>query len=209
MRLSTVAVSCVLLAFGLAFPEQVATRLDQPGTVAPVPAPQCVGNPSPACCGADCSCCDACVCDEPKSTQAEDLSSHVGQIVERKTRPGLWEVTDAWRDESGELMYMYRQVQSAASGNCPGGVCPQPMQTGFYDGTSQWTYPGDIAGHLQGSNHNISQGQLAGMSKDEMEALHDSLHNGTRSAPVQVQSNCPGGVCPQPSVRRRGLFRWR
>ena len=164
------------------------------------------------CCGDVCDCCDACDCNKPEATEVEDLSSHIGQVVERKTRPGLWEVVDAWRDESGELMYMYRQVQSAASGNCPGGVCPQPMASGYYDGSSQWTYPGDIASHLQGSNHGVSASQLSGMSKDQMEALHDSLHNSTRSSgqAVTVQSSsCPGGVCPQPTTRSRGLFRWR
>lgn len=206
MRIATVVVSCVLLAFGFAFPKPVVTT-EQTGNVAPIPAPQCVGCPSPACCGADCKC-DPCECDV-KDEPVEDLSSHIGKLVTRSSKPGVWRVVDAWRDDSGELMYRYQLEQSTATSSCPGGVCPQPMSNGYYDGTSQWTYPGDIAGHLQGGNHSISQVQLAGMSKDDMETLHDSLHNGTRSTGVQVQSSCPGGVCPQPSVQRRGLFRWR
>lgn len=88
---------------------------------------------------------------------------------------------------------------------------PQPLQTGYYDGTSGWTYPGDIAGHLMGGSHGVSRQQLQGMTKDQMESLHDSLHNSTRTSgqAVAVQSsNCPGGVCPQPTVRRR-VWRWR
>jgi hypothetical protein len=88
--------------------------------------------------------------------------------------------------------------------------------SGYYDGTSQRTYPGDIRSHLQGT-HGV--GSTAGMTKDQMEALHDSLHNGSRSVSrsrtvtrsVQ-QSACPGGVCPSPASRstvRRGIFGWR
>ena len=99
---------------------------------------------------------------------------------------------------------------------------PVPIQrtvsntsSGYYDGTSQWTYPGDIRSHLQGT-HGV--GNTAGMTKNQMEALHDSLHNGSRSVSrsrtvtrsVQ-QSACPGGVCPSPSYApvRRGIFGWR
>jgi hypothetical protein len=116
-------------------------------------------------------------------------------------------VVDAWRDDSGELMYLYRQEQTTSIGNCPGGICPQPM--GTYDGTSGWTYPGDIVDHLMNDpKHFVPAEQIIGKTKDELEAMHDSLHAGGQA--VRVQSgNCPGGVCPQPVQRRRGLFRWR
>lgn len=85
-----------------------------------------------------------------------------------------------------------------------------------------WSYPGEISNHLA-TDHAV---QTAGMSREQMLNLHDSLHEGTASAlqvaapmvnvqtfaparppilqrsapvqvPVQVQtSNCPGGVCP-------------
>ncbi len=73
------------------------------------------------------------------------------------------------------------------------------IQTGYYDGRSQWTYPGDIASHLMGGNHGVSRPRLAGMSKREMESLHDALHNGTKRRLVtpQVRNNCPGGYCPR------------
>lgn len=165
------------------------------------------------CCGDTCQCCENCGCGCGVSSPSdisveEDLTSHIGKVVQRKTREGLWEVTDAWRDESGELMYLYRQVSPVSSGNCPGGVCPQPMSTGYYDGTSQWTYPNDIASHLSGSSHGISASELSGMTKDEMEAMHDYLHNTASGvSSVQTSSSCPGGVCPQPS--RRPAWRWR
>lgn len=164
------------------------------------------------CCGEVCECCDNCPCDGAGEVapEPEDLSSHIGQVVERKTRPGLWKVIDAWRDESGELMYLYQQVPGVSSGDCPGGVCPTPASTGYYDGSSQWTYPGDIASHLTSDpNHMVPASQLAGKSKDELEAMHDQLHNQMQYGGQVMQSGCPGGVCPQPTTRRRGLFGWR
>ena len=79
-------------------------------------------------------------------------------------------------------------------------------KTGYYDGTSQWTYSGDIASHLA-NGHGVSN--TTRMTKDEMEAVHDSLHNKTRivsrsrTTARSTQSSCPNGVCPSP---RRSLF---
>ena len=53
-----------------------------------------------------------------------------------------------------------------------------------------WSYPGSIENHLA-ATHGMSS---SGMSREQMLALHDSLHEGSR-APVS-QSGCPGGVCP-------------
>jgi hypothetical protein len=81
---------------------------------------------------------------------------------------------------------------------------------------SQWTYPGDIATHVN-TVHGIS---VAGKSKEQLEREHDAAHNGSRvsvatqsvvvSRPLvqrsvtrTVSSNCPGGVCPSPSVSVR------
>jgi len=60
-------------------------------------------------------------------------------------------------------------------------------------GGGQWTWPGDLATHLQ-TAHGVNVVKTI--------------------QPVQrVQSNCPGGVCPNRPVQRvtrqRGFFRWR
>ena len=83
---------------------------------------------------------------------------------------------------------------------------------------SHWTYQGDIRSHLATGHGTVN---TAGMSRDEMESLHDSLHEGnvprvqrTVSRSVQA-SGCPDGVCPtssrsvQRSYQRTGIFRWR
>lgn len=192
--------SLVLLLVGL-------IPADKPKTSSGEPA--VVTSDCGDCCGDSCSCCEACPCgaEQPAPMpETEDLSSHIGKLVTRTTRPGVWKVVDAWRDDSGELMYRY-QLQTGMESNCPGGVCPQPM--GTYDGSSQRTYPGDISNHLMSGNHMVPAEQLIGKSKDELEAMHDSLHNGGQYGGQAIQSGCPGGVCPQPTVRRRGLFGWR
>jgi hypothetical protein len=209
MRLWTLFAAFVLFVFGLAL------TTDRSPTVASNERVSVPATPSGDCCGDACECCDACPCgveDEPQTVEAaEDLSSHIGRRVTRASRPGVWIVADAWRDETGQLMYLYRQEQTATAGNCPGGFCPSPsdqLQTGYYDGTSGWTYPGDIAGHLLGGSHGVSQSELVGLSKDQMESLHDSLHDaGGQAVRLQSSSSCPGGVCPQPTRVRRGWFR--
>jgi len=79
-----------------------------------------------------------------------------------------------------------------------------PLARGTYDGTSRWTYPGDIATHLMGPQHGFQRAQIAGLSKGELEALHSDHHEQKRAAGVQrvysSSSSCPGGSCPtQPS----------
>ena len=197
-----------LAAVAMVFSGNSGDVIGSPAADLSVPSPSDMPAASCECCGDECTCCEGCGCGCSPVKSSEDLSSHIGKVVTRASRDGLWEVVDAWRDEKGELMYLYRQVQSVSSGDCPGGVCPQPMSTGYYDGTSQWTYPNDIASHLSGSSHGVSASELSGMTKDEMEAMHDYLHN-TESgvSSVQMSSSCPGGVCPQPT--RRSVWRWR
>jgi hypothetical protein len=62
-----------------------------------------------------------------------------------------------------------------------------------------WTYPGDIASHLQ-NDHGQS---VSGMSVDQQLTLHDSIHESQRSGVTRTvtrsnlqSGNCPGGVCP-------------
>ena len=93
-----------------------------------------------------------------------------------------------------------------------------PVAVTYAPSRNHWTYPGDIRSHLATGHGNVN---TAGMSQDEMETLHDSLHEGS---PQKVQrtvarsmqsSNCPNGVCPTSSrsiprtYQRTGLFGWR
>jgi hypothetical protein len=66
--------------------------------------------------------------------------------------------------------------------SCPGGICPQANVTRSVQITrsnSHLTFPGTIAGHLQAS-HGVS---VAGMSREQILSLHDSLHE-ARVAPT-------------------------
>ena len=75
---------------------------------------------------------------------------------------------------------------------------------------NHWTYPGDIRSHLASSHGTVN---TAGMTRDQMESLHDSLHE--RSPQRVQQTVCPNGVCPtssrsiQRTYQRTGLFGWR
>jgi hypothetical protein len=79
-----------------------------------------------------------------------------------------------------------------------------------------WTYPGEIADHLQG-DHGVKV--TGGMTVPDMERLHAAIH--AKDEPLasaaelpttptfidkqpvnQLSSNCPGGVCP---VRTRSV----
>jgi len=42
-----------------------------------------------------------------------------------------------------------------------------------------WTYPGRIQTHLL-QGHGVSAVEVAGLTRGQMEALHDSLHNSSR-----------------------------
>ena len=168
-----------------------------------------------ACCD-DCKCCSACDCGGDVGSEvqpvevpkpAKILPKSPRQVGELRTINGRQHklvssalVGDEWR-------HYYEPVAvPVASSVQPG------FSTGYYSGGSQWTYPGRIDNHLT-SSHGVSRSQLSGMSKQEQERLHDSLHNGTPNRPVYrqpvyrqpVRSNCPGGVCPTPT--RRGFFR--
>lgn len=159
------------------------------------------------CCAGECNCC---TCEkEPKSEPAPEVAKleaprKVGEV--RTVNGQSMVLAEVWR-EGDQWKYRY-QLQSQP-------VTPSVTATGYYDGTSQWTYPGDIRSHLMSSNHNFTSSQLAGKSKDEMEAMHDAAHNATRVSVPQVQyqpmqstSSCPGGVCPTQPVRRSVGRRW-
>ena len=79
------------------------------------------------------------------------------------------------------VRYFYRPVNSSTMTRSSGGT--------------HWTYPGEIRQHLA-SGHGVD---ASGMSREEAESLHDSLHNAERQP--ELRSNCPGGVCPTPQRR--------
>jgi hypothetical protein len=73
--------------------------------------------------------------------------------------------------------------ESLVSAQCPGGVCPprQPVRSIVRAASipvqsvgRHWTFPGDIASHLA-NGHGQS---VAGLSREQMLNLHDSLHEG-------------------------------
>lgn len=86
--------------------------------------------------------------------------------------------------ESAEAQLFKRfgraQVSPSVS-NCPGGVCPiqgTSVATVAASGSrspGHWSYPGTITNHLE-SEHGVA---TAGMSRQQMLDLHDSLHEGT------------------------------
>jgi hypothetical protein len=194
----------VALITGMVAVNQPATRkstVEPPAAVVALPV---------ECCGDDCQCCDNCDCDgceQPAKMQDAEpakVATKVRDFGHIEIINGLahrmvarWKEGDVWK-------YHYEPISQPAQ------TLPS-VASGTYSGSSQWTYPGTIDGHLT-STHGLSRSQLAGKSKQELERLHDSLHNATRYAPAQsvyrqpvMQSNCPGGVCPQP--QRRGWFR--
>lgn len=166
-------------------------------------------SPGDKCCGDVCKCCDNCDCEgceQPAKVQDSKPAK-----VARKVRDfghveiinGLahrmvarWQEGDVWKYRYQPINQPAQTLSNVASGG--GGV--------------RWTYPGTINNHLS-STHGLSQSQLFNKSQAEMESIHNSLHNSTRYAPAQPvyrrpavsQSNCPGGVCPQP--QRRGWIR--
>lgn len=58
---------------------------------------------------------------------------------------------------------------------------------------ARWTWPGNLADHLRGT-HGASVG---GLTHDQMELLHDQLHEGVATG----NGYCPSGNCP--GVRKR------
>ena len=91
-------------------------------------------------------------------------------------------------------------------------------------GGSRWNWQGkgsvplsEMRRHLI-SEHSVEQASVSKMSKTELEALHNLLHNSeVRSAPPKAKSksssSCPGGNCPTSNstttYRRYSVFRRR
>ena len=177
-----------------------------------LPVPVVDASPSDKnCCGDECNCCEQCPCNSVLEPAVEAVVDPVVELP--KQNPAAYAVGDDIVVSSGATHTVTKvEVLNGkwAYFTQPKSVSvsvstPVNYSSGYYDGTSQWTYPGDIRSHLATSHGTTS---TAGMSQDQMESLHDSLHNSTRKVmqPFRVQrSNCPGGVCPP---QRRALFRW-
>lgn len=183
-----------------------------------LPTPIIESSPSDKCCGDDCDCCEQCPCNSVLSVAVEPVVEVVAEVPEPQPQPkpaayaigadirtasGAIETVTKVENINGNWAYFTQPKSVSVSVSTP-----VTYSSGYYNGTSQWTYPGDIRSHLSTSHGTTA---TAGMSQNQMESLHDSIHNGTRtySQPVvrpvvRVQSNCPGGVCPQP---RRLFFR--
>lgn len=78
-----------------------------------------------------------------------------------------------------QLFRRFRQSQMQSSGN-------------------HWTYPGDLASHLQGA-HGVSVG---GLTREQMLNLHDALHEG-RKVPGRRQAVQAAPVFVAPPVQIR------
>lgn len=186
--------------------------VNQPKPVEPVVKVPVATVSLPAdCCGDDCQCCDQCECvgcDKPAKVQepkpAKPIAKPSRKIGDVQVFDGVAKRLELIVPRSdGGLNYHYRTFNQQH---------PSPAATSVGINGVRWTYPGTINNHLS-SAHGLSQSQLFGKSQAEMESIHNSLHNATRYAPAQPvyrrpavsQSNCPGGICPQP--QRRGWLR--
>jgi hypothetical protein len=211
----------ILSATALALAFAGANVVSEPLPEATVQPPAAVAEKPVDCCGDNCQCCEGCECSGDCGGGVDaGVDLQVQPVEPTKTLPKSprklgelrmingqqHKLINSWQID-GMWSHRYEPVASAAVSS----VATQPA-SGYYSGTSQWTYPGRIDNHLM-SAHGVSQSQLSGMNKQEQERLHDSLHNGAVRQPVYrqpvyrqpVRSSCPGGVCPTPA--RRGFFR--
>jgi hypothetical protein len=111
---------------------------------------------------------------------------------------------------TGSRVAMPVQQSYGSTGSATGNVVSTPLRTPLRTVAAvvaapiaragHWSYPGEISNHLA-VGHNVN---ASGMTREQMLNLHDSLHESAPvQAPVRVQNNCPGGVCPTgPSVQR-------
>jgi hypothetical protein len=189
--LSLLAISCVGVAGSL-------LNADQPVSLK---SPSDMVEPS-----GDCPCGDVCPCrgdaPQPEVAKQPAVVAVVPVIGSRRVFDGV--TKELYRVEpigDGRYRLRYRPVASMAAS-----VRANVAQR---SGGLHWTYPGEIRQHLA-SGHGVN---ASGMSREEAESLHDSLHNAERGVRVQQPtfyqpetSGCPGGVCPSP-VQRRTFFR--
>jgi hypothetical protein len=153
----------------------------------------------------DCPCGSACPCRTeslPPVADVEPASPSDKQVIDdglpkigsRRMLNGIEQELTRVERIGDRVRYYFRPVRSTVT-RSSGGL--------------HWSYPGEIRQHLA-SGHGVN---ASGMSREEAESLHDSLHNAERGVRVQQPtfyqpetSGCPGGVCPSP-VQRRTFFR--
>ena len=154
------------------------------------------------------------------TTVAVSTPTKTAKSVARKNTPE-YKVGDDITVSNGDVNTVIRigEVDGMIAYFTAAKASPKPpqQQTVSYQPSrsrSHWTYPGDIKSHLASGHGNVN---TAGMTRDQMESLHDDLHEG-RSRPAArpavqpvASSGCPGGVCPTSSrsVQRTGIFGWR
>lgn len=109
-------------------------------------------------------------------------------------------------DDPADFEEMLREpyvCTKIAKGKLPGAVQRRWLGKGIVNlYTPHWTWPGNLAHHLT-SFHRVN---VQGLSHDQMEALHDSLHDGKIGAAHNILANplrqrrrnrrrCPNGGC--------------
>lgn len=194
-------VAIISLCLGGSLIDSKATTKSEPKALVSVKS----DVPTDACdCANDCECCAGCACggkvaEKQAAVEVSVVEPKLGDVqVIEGVQKTLYQI-DTYQD--GRRFLRWRPVRTSVS-----------VSSGSVRVSSgpHWTYPGDIQSHLA-----VGHGQqVSGMSQDEMESLHDSLHEGTRvnvstpRASVNVSSGCPGGVCPvNVNVSNRPRFR--
>ena len=98
-----------------------------------------------------------------------------------------WKVEGKWWSYSGwhgvkHLESEWQRAASKATGLAtasasPGGAATRQFPPRQSSGTGHWTYPGNIRQHLQQS-HGITAAEAAMLTREQLESLHDALHEG-------------------------------
>lgn len=104
-----------------------------------------------------------------------------GEVWQR-SYPGVKELVEQWQATQSK--------QSHTSGI--GTAIGTPKQAGSL-ATHQWTYPGSIKSHLT-QQHRISETELSGLSRQQMEAIHSALHEGYSVSQIRAWARARGMI---------------
>lgn len=115
----------------------------------------------------------------------------------------------------------------------PDGRRVDPLQFISQHYRRPWTNPGHIRDHMINGDHGFKAEEIAGLDDSTLKRLHAAWHEVELTAPTATapramttrkvitqprssyyyptysSGGCPGGYCPAPTTRRRGLFGWR
>ena len=153
----------------------------------------------------DCPCGSVCPCRtealppvaDVEPVSPSDKPAALLVVGSRRMLNGIEQELTRYEIVGDRVRYFYRPVASM--------VASVRANVAQRSGGTRWTYPGEIRQHLA-SGHGVN---ASGMSREQAESLHDSLHNAQRGVRVQQPifyqpetSGCPGGVCPTPTQRR-------